>query len=300
MDAATGKPAFPGVEREEIAHRIRTAPPELHDIEDPLRTVVRACLQKRADRRPTAAQARRMLLGPPRSPGPAGRTAVRPPGNPTRRAAQPEPTRVAPPAPPAPVAATAGTGAWKGAAALAAAVAAAVAIALIWAIPRGSGKDDAGASVLSAVPSDTTPSGSPGLLAAYEKFWPDAPCTPVKPSSSQLVRDQCPITRDGVKLLLFCILYDGMDAMTASGRPGGLANNITDIGWDNEWYRTDSGIHGKFIAYRLDHDRSGIWWEDSADPVACMIHGPPDTASTLVAAFTGHGFVLRTPAPSGS
>lgn len=59
-------------------------------------------------------------------------------------------------------------------------------------------------------------------------------------------------------------------------------------------------MHGALNAYRLSNDHDGIRWEDSADPVVCMIHGPAGSTATMVAAFTAHEFKLRVPAPSGS
>lgn len=319
--AATGQEAFPGERREEIAQRILTQSPELHDIEEPLRTVVRAGLQKRPERRPTAAQARRMLLGPSRKAAPGIRAATRPPGVPMRRptgpalapraaaAPRPAPTRIAAPvadAEPAPPSAIPNTGrdTWKRVAALAAAVATAVAIGLVWVVPQKSGDPSADSVTTgtgSAPDTSPTPSGEVGALAAYQRYWSDASCVSDEATSNYVIRQQCPISQDGVKLKLICVLYIDRNRMALGGRPAGGDNNITKelIDWRNEWYRSDSDVHGDFIAYRLPNDSAAIWWEDSAEPVACMLHGPPGTTSTLVAAFIGHGFGLRAPTPPG-
>ncbi|MEU4692322.1 serine/threonine-protein kinase [Actinoplanes sp. NPDC023714] len=315
--AAADRPAFPGEMREEIAHRILTQPPELYATEEPLRTVVRACLEKRPEHRPTAAQARRMLLGAP------DRAAARPrSGAPRTASAGPRTRRRPAPAPP-PSAAPARTAAaarpaatriapeptpdtrgstWKGAAAMAAAVLTAAVVALVWAIPRSSGDpppDGQAAGAESPLPS---PVVTDSLLQPYEAFWTDATCRwESAPPTSQLARRNCKFSQDGVALLLYCSRYPDVTVMRRTGRPAGEDNGIWErnIFWRDEWYREDGPVTGQFVAYRLSSSRKGIWWEDSAVPVACMIHGDTSMA-TIVAAFTGHGFRLRNPVPSST
>jgi serine/threonine protein kinase len=90
--AATGGQAFRGDSREQFAHAILTRPPRLEGIDEPLLTTVRTCLRKNPERRPTAAQARKLLFGRRPNQAPA---AARP-----AKLAMPPPTRVERPVPP--------------------------------------------------------------------------------------------------------------------------------------------------------------------------------------------------------
>jgi predicted Ser/Thr protein kinase len=328
--AATGGQAFPGDSREAIAHHILRSPPELHGTEEPLRPIIRACLAKDPGRRPTAAQARRMLLGPRRnSPGgtrPAGytpgvaparavgpaTTPVQPPARPGARTPQPPPTRVERPRPrpvsappPEPVANRPYGGAiWKAVAALGAAVVVAVVIALVNAGPgrSGPGDDDAQAPT-------HTPTHAPAPVAArdprlviaqYQDFWPELSCAPARRKAGELAKNGCPLSEDGVEMRLFCSRYVGMPYMSAEARPADETNTAPSDGfaWANEWRRADAGVHGAAFGYWLGDGSSAMWWEDSAAPVACFIHGPRGSGPAMLAAFRGHGFELTEPVPA--
>jgi len=136
-------------------------------------------------------------------------------------------------------------------------------------------------------------------LADYVGYWPDVACSSAPAPSGLQTRLTCPISRAGVTMSLYCIRYDDMTAMAEQGRPGGRRNNIStgDIAWRNRWYRDDSR-HGDFIAYRLVSGSAAIWWEDSASPVACFIHGPKGSDPTLLTVFLNHDFKLRDPVPT--
>lgn len=61
--AGTGRRAFPDQDPTTLLRQIINDPPQLYDLDPSMRDIVRRCLHKDPHRRPTAAQARRMLLG---------------------------------------------------------------------------------------------------------------------------------------------------------------------------------------------------------------------------------------------
>jgi hypothetical protein len=309
--AATGEQAFPGGTREAVAHGILTRPPMLHDMEEPLRTIVRACLQKSAERRPTAVQARRMLLDPRRR---AARGAGPPPpadaAAPRRPLAQPPPTLVAPPVR-SPATASPAANTWKSVAVIIAAVALAAVLAVVWGSPGNTGKETLTETPEPAATTTTTsaaaagskePEEEQGAVADYLAHWPQDDCTTTRHLPRQVVKYQCAISQDDVSMTLFCIQYDGMAAMTEWGRPAGLHNNVSpgDIVWRSKWSRDDSDEHGRFIAYQLDSGKAATWWEDSAGPTACFMHGPEGSFPAMFSALSEHGFNLQGQLPSGN
>jgi serine/threonine protein kinase len=291
--AATGGQAFPGDDREQVARMILTRPPRLDSVDEPLRTSIRACLQKAPDRRPTAAQARKLLFGrrPKQTPDP-----VRP-----VKPAPSRPTRVerpvAPPVIPSPQPGTAKTG--KAVAVLAGTVAAAA--ALIWAVP---GLSD-GSRRQGDNPSDPPPASTVAQLAlpkTYEAFWPGVACKTYNKKAGQESRDKCPIT-DGIDM--FCAQWTDVPTMAQPGnRPASLDNDDLERagGWRNSWHRLDSDRHGNFYSYPLSKARESgrwaIWWEDSHDAVSCYMQGPPGSQGAMVDAFLTHDFLLNEPVPS--
>jgi Protein kinase domain len=294
--AATGGQAFPGDTREQVAHAIMSRPPRLEGVEEPLLASVRACLRKNPERRPTAGQARKLLFGRrPNSPPVAARPAkLAPPPTRVERPFTPPPT--------APVQPPDGAKTWKAVAALVgSAVAAAV---LIWAVPRISGDAAArqgAAPTSSPAPSPASPAAPRTLRAEFEAFWPGITCSPEPISVGMKFKDKCPVAGAAVAITMYCVEYEDMSAMTEQGRPGGERNNIDqeNIDWRSEWYRKDSARQGAFAVYRLpDTDKSAIWWEDDTDPVACFLHGPPESGEDLVSAYQRSKFSLRDPVPS--
>jgi serine/threonine protein kinase len=303
--AAADGQAFPGESRQIVAERILTRPPELYGTDEPLRSIIQACLQKSPERRPNAAQARRMLLSPRKRPAAGQRAPAAPVPEarmPRTKVERPVP-RPAPP-PPAPVAGEHGNSTRNAVVALVAAIAVAAVVAIA-ASPGFSGesdKDGPKPQAESTLPTSVGPLDGADVLAQYERFWPEVACASTTASPGQVERDSCAVSHDGVAMLLFCVLYDGKTAMATKGRPAGGDNNIakSDVAWRSRWYREADDRHGDFIAYRLKSGKTAIWWEDSALPLACFLHGPPGTEPDLLAAFFEHGFQLRDPVPSSN
>ncbi|XVV10564.1 serine/threonine-protein kinase [Actinoplanes sp. CA-131856] len=273
--AATGTQAFPGDNREQVAHAILSRRPRLDGVDEPLLTTVRACLRKNPEGRPTAAQARMLLFGRrPNQPPAAARPAPPPP----------PPTRVERPVPPPPRRGNTG----KAVAALIGAVA--VAGVLIWTVP--------GLSAGSRTPEDPTPPTSApvalSLPKTYEAFWPGIACQPYAKKGDKKSMDVCPIT---TSIKLFCAEWPDPNAM-AGDRPASEASRELENrgGWRDSWHRPDSGLHGRFYSYPRTRTAEGvpwaIWWEDSAEAVACFLQGPPGSEAALVDAFRQRGFLL--------
>jgi serine/threonine protein kinase len=165
--AATGGQAFPGDNREQVAHAILTRPPRLEGVDDPLLSSVRVCLLKKPEDRPTAAQARKLLFGRHPKQAPAAARPMRPAPPPPTRVERP----VAPPVAPAPRPDGAKTG--KALAALIGSVV--VAAAIIWAVPGlsdGSKKQDDAESQ----PPPASAAAPLSLPKTYEAFWPEIAC----------------------------------------------------------------------------------------------------------------------------
>ncbi|SNY60261.1 serine/threonine-protein kinase [Paractinoplanes atraurantiacus] len=304
--AATGQHAFPGDNREQLAHAILSRRPRLEGLDEPLLTSVRACLRKNPESRPTAAQARVLLFGGRPHQPPAG-----------ARPAQPSPTKVERPAsPPGRAdmgkAAPGGVGAGKappGNAAgkvappgrgntvkAVAALVGAVAIAgvLVWIVP--------GLSAGSRTPEASTPPPTSAAAVAlslpetYEAFWRDVDCSPYSKKNTKQLMDKCPIP--GSSMNLFCAQWPDSTTM-AKDRPASEANqDLEDAGgWRDSWYRQDSDLHGRFYSYPRTRTPEGvpwaIWWEDSDKSVACYLQGPPGSEATLVETFRDQGFLLE-------
>jgi serine/threonine protein kinase len=322
--AATGQNAFPGGTPEVVAQRILMHAPQLDGTDEPLLTIIRACLKTSPADRPTAAQARRMLLGPRRAPAPESQGPVyavgvasgpsgsaKPPPN--RRpvnvtGASPPPAtlfegRSHRPAPP-PNSQPSSRGRWKGWIFISAAAAVVVILAIVWGDPEGTDKTTAkdGPSQHSNPPVPATQDPA-RTLTDYLGYWPNVDCSWKTAMPGMRTRVGCVVPRAGVTVNLYCVRYDDMTTMAEQGRPGGGRNNIptSDVSWRNRWYRDDAARHGDFIAYRLDRGNAAIWWEDSASPVACFIHGPegshPTLLPTLLAVFREREFKLRDPVP---
>jgi Protein kinase domain len=293
--AATGGQAFPGENREQVAHAILTRPPRLEGVDEPLLSSVRVCLRKNSERRPTAAQARKLLFGRRPNQAPAAARSVEP--------APPLPTRVerpaVPPVAPAPQPGGAKTG--KAVTAIIGTVAAAAVV--IWAVPGlsdGSRKQDDAASAQPSASATAVLS----LQEEYEAFWPGVTCGTGDRNTGQQSRDECPIT-DTIDM--FCVQWVDMPTMTKLGnRPASEENDALEGvgGWRDLWHRQDSDRHGRFYSYPLskarERGRWAIWWEDSDDPVSCYMQGPRGSEDALVAAFVKQGFLLREPVPSRS
>jgi hypothetical protein len=286
--AATGEQAFPGDNREQVAHAILTRPPRLEGVDEPLLTSVRTCLRKRPERRPTAAQARKLLFG--RRPGQA--KAAVPPAKPA-----PAPTRVERPVAPHVVPAPQPDGARTGKAVAALLAMVAVAAVLIWIVPSlsdGSGRP----KDLAVAPPPGSAAAAQSLPEVYEAFWlPEVTCSTDKTRAGQESMVKCRVA-DAVKM--FCAQWSDRPTMAKRGnRP---AREDTDDleragGWRNSWYRQDSDRHGSFFSYPLSKDRGrgpwAIWWEDSADPVSCYMQGPVGSEGAMLDAFAKHCFLLR-------
>ncbi len=322
--AATGRYAFPGHHQGAVVHRILNQEPMLHDLGGPLAGLIRDCLQKEPGRRPTAAQAHRRLLDP-REPesriasppatvfavGTAfavGPAAARPAPGSWRLSGSAGVTATAPtrverlnhahhPSHPT----NAHQGKWMMAAATA--VAAAVFSAMAWAGHNSSDKaGDAGAQQQSTELS--TPRDPSRVLAHYVSDWSDEKCTVAAPTrDSQVARRKCLVEESGVRSDLYCVQYERSTVMRATRRPGLPGSGVPpeNVEFRSTWSRDDDGRNGAFIAYRFvadDHkEKAALWWEDSTDPVACMIHGPKGTRGALLRAFFDHRFRIRGPLP---
>jgi hypothetical protein len=92
--AATGRHAFPGDTAQAVMFRVVDSPPQLYDIEEPVRALVARCLAKDPRRRPTAAQAKRLLVG--QAPRPRKFTPGVASSGPAGAAKAPAPTKVGP------------------------------------------------------------------------------------------------------------------------------------------------------------------------------------------------------------
>ncbi|MEV0195165.1 serine/threonine-protein kinase [Nonomuraea sp. NPDC050691] len=63
--AATGRSLFAGESIPAVMHRILTEEPDLSEVDEPLRSLLAACLDKRPEARPSAAEEERAPLDPP-------------------------------------------------------------------------------------------------------------------------------------------------------------------------------------------------------------------------------------------
>jgi hypothetical protein len=346
--AATGRKAFPGDDPTTVRRHILRDPPQLFDLDDSLRNVVRLCLRKDPDKRPTSAEARRMLLGfrsppvsssrPSASPTPAVQPAAHPAGRPAAATAArppaflrgvatpgggrpgPAPTRVdrpavrpvPQPAPPRGVPApTAGQrptwGKWW--LALAAAVAV---VGIIGVTKVGFGNSDrtnksgattAADATTKRIVTASSPDISP-FVKTYLADWPEATatCKPDDVTSSKvlLARWSCSLIWSGETLMIYCAQYPSVPVMDQKGRPAEGRPNNKRVRWDNHWRSSDGARNGAFVSYAIDSDNARIWWQDTNDPVACMLDGRKGSDEVLLDAFLKHGFTLDQPVPSAS
>jgi serine/threonine protein kinase len=298
--AATGEQAFPGDNREQVGQAILTQSPRLDRVEEPLLTSVRASLLKDPERRPTAAQARKLLFG--RRAKPVAR-----PSPPMTPMTPMPPTRVesragAPVAVvPAPEPENANTG--KALAALIGAVV--IGAVMIWAIP---GLSDGSSSPETSTPTPAVASTTVVALSLreqYEAFWPGVNCSDYGTRTGQVSRDKCPVAGG---LVLYCAQWVDTTAMTTSTSNPGRSDDgelERDGGWRHSWSRENSDRQGPFYSYPLGEGNNritgwAIWWQDSRDPVSCYLQGPVGSESVLLDRFEERGFRLPEPLPSRS
>ena len=322
--AGTGRMAFPGEDSTTVRRRIVRAEPQLYDLDESLREVVRLCLRKDPAERPTSARARRMLLGfraptpDQQAATPGTRPAAFAPGvaapaaaprrtgpDPTRReppGARPAPGPVPRPTAPerrfdAPLADPGRSSIWWVAIAVMATLAGIVAVVKLWSAP---GNTD----VLPPTAAAAAPSSEVPALTLYTDDWPDASCKEnnATDKSVQEERRKCSLRWVDRRITVYCIRYVNGPIMRASGNPTKIDDSsIKTIRWENTWYHNRDPRGGPFVAYTLrEKDQAAIWWEDAVTPVACIAVGPQGREDLLLDAFHQHGFRLREPVPSMS
>ncbi|MFC4065834.1 serine/threonine-protein kinase [Actinoplanes subglobosus] len=308
--AATGEQAFPGDNREQVAHAILNRPPRLDGVEEPLLTSLRACLLKDPDRRPTAAQARKLLFGRRAKPVARPVKAIPPTRVETPIAAPiATPVAVAPvaspsPSPslspsPSPSPESVNTG--KALAALVGAVV--VGAVVIWAMP-GLSDGSSGSTAATSTPAPASTTVALPLRKQYEALWPDDSCAKIGAKSGQRVLDKCPLT-DGTTL--YCAEWANATVMAESARnpgSGPIGELESKGGWRDTWSHQDFGRHGAFYSYRLVEDGKttgwSIWWQDSTAAISCFLHGSVGSESLLLDSFEAQGFRRSGPVPSRS
>jgi predicted Ser/Thr protein kinase len=242
--AATGRYAFPGANPVAVGLRVVQDEPDLHGMTGPLADLVRACLHKDPERRPTAAQIRQALMAP------AQRTLVMPEDT-------PEPA----PAPaPAPV-----PGRRRGRTGRVL-----VALLLLALVGAGAGwawrQWDRGGSPTGG--SSTAPDPN---LVALQQFATPRPldgCVPIPPNERQLARRSCsdagavatyslyrttPVDERAEERKRVVRIHNGSPTglrrgtgTSADGRRGEYIEYVYQAGDDKKWY-------------------AAIWWDDGID-----------------------------------
>jgi hypothetical protein len=339
--AGTGRRAFPGDDPTTMKRRILREPPQLYDLDESLRDIIRLCLRKDPKRRPTSARARRMLLGfrvpasaegraqatptadrrpAAAAPGAAaeGKPAAFVPGVATpgavNRQPVPAPTRVerigirrAPGPLPQPVAPQHGDpdqtlgggrrlGKWWVATAAAVTVVGIVVLTKAG-LGNSSEPNETPESIVAAASQNPVQ-----VLKGYVADWSDAACKQNDASDRtvQVERWKCSMQWSAEAITIYCIRYTDVDIMEEKGRPRVGVPHVKRVRWEKDWYRSDDPRGGPFVSYTLDDGRAAVWWQDTVNPVACIIFGPEGSDEVLLDAFYQHNFKLSQPVPSAS
>jgi hypothetical protein len=257
--AATGGYAFPGSNPVAVGLRVVQDEPDLHGLTGPLADLVRACLHKNPARRPTAAEARQMLMAPIGRAG-TDTTAVHPVSPGTRlMPARQEPPAAEPPPPPAPPRRRGRAGRVL------------LTVLLLALVGAGAGwawrQWDRGGGT--PVTPSATPDPNLVALQAFAGEIPVGTCQPLTPNSRQVARRSCSL--DG-SLVTFSLFKTGSEDERSEERKRVLRihENNSPASCKRTTGRSSDGRRGEYIeyTYRAEDDNKwyvAIWWDDGID-----------------------------------